>query len=70
MTDDEFVVIYIDRKISFIEETEKAYTAIIDSIPPFYEMIYDDKNFAEKNSQHSILNLCVGFIVQMCQKFV
>jgi hypothetical protein len=54
MTDDEFVVIYIDRKISFIEETEKAYTAIIDSIPPFYEMIYDDKNFAEKlPAQHS-----------------
>jgi hypothetical protein len=54
MTDNEFVVIYIDRKISFIEETEKAYTAIIDSIPPFYEMIYDDKNFAEKlPAQHS-----------------
>jgi hypothetical protein len=29
MTDNEFVVIYIDRKISFIEETEKAYTATI-----------------------------------------
>jgi hypothetical protein len=35
MTDDEFVVIYIDRKISFIEETEKAYTAIQTPYLPF-----------------------------------
>src|SRR5215213_5849867 len=54
MTDNEFVVIYIDRKISFIEETESLYRNNTDSIPPFYEMIYDDKNFAEKfPAQHS-----------------
>jgi hypothetical protein len=32
----------------FIDETEKAYTAITKSITPLYELLYDDTNFTGK----------------------